>query len=127
MLDAKNRELAKVTNADDFIISDNIISLLMSQVSENKYLMRVFEQLFQSEGSEVYLKPAKDYVEIGKEMDFYTVLEAAIRKDEIAIGYRKMVHKRDEGEAYGIRLNPNKFDKIVFDPKDTIILFAEDD
>ena len=127
MLDAKNRELAKVTNADDFIISDNIISLLMSQVSENKYLMRVFEQLFQAEGSEVYLKSARDYVEIGKELDFYTVLEAALRKDEIAIGYRKMVHKRDEIEAYGIRLNPNKFDKIVFDPEDTIILFAEDD
>ncbi len=127
MLDAKNRELAKVTNADDFIISDNIISLLMSQVSENKHLMRVFEQLFQAEGSEVYLKPAKDYVKIGEEMDFYTVLEAALRKDEIAIGYRKMVYKRDESEAYGVRLNPNKFDKFVFDPKDTIILFAEDD
>ena len=48
-------------------------------------------------------------------------------KDEIAIGYRKMVYKRDENEAYGVRLNPNKFDKFVFDPEDTIILFAEDD
>ena len=39
MLDLRNRDLAEVTKADDFIVSDKLISLLMSQVSENKYLM----------------------------------------------------------------------------------------
>ncbi|RYG64991.1 potassium transporter TrkA, partial [bacterium] len=62
MMDVGNRELAEVTQADDFIVSDNLISLLMAQVSENKHLNAVFNDLFDSDGSEIYLKPASDYV-----------------------------------------------------------------
>ena len=72
MLDIRNRQLADITSADDFIVSDKLISLLMSQVSENKDLMRVFEDLFDADGSEIYIKPAKEYVQTGISMNFYT-------------------------------------------------------
>ena len=35
MLDLRNRALAEVTHADDFIVSDRLVSLLMAQISEN--------------------------------------------------------------------------------------------
>ncbi len=79
MLDVCNRELAKVTEADDFIVSDKLISLLMAQVSENKHLHAVFADLFDSDGSEIYLKPAQDYVALHQPLNFYTVVEAARR------------------------------------------------
>jgi voltage-gated potassium channel Kch len=97
MLDMRNRELAEVTKADDFIVSDKLISLLMSQVSENKHLMRVFEDLFDADGSEIYLKPAGNYVKTGTPVNFYTVLEAARRRGEVAIGYRIAGARRDQG------------------------------
>jgi Trk K+ transport system NAD-binding subunit len=125
MLDAKNRELAKVTKADDFIISDNIISLIISQVAENKYLMRVFEQLFKAEGDEIYIKPAISYVELDQELDFYTVLESAQRKNQIAIGYRLMEDFRNESKNYGIVLNPAKSAKITFSAVDFVIVLAK--
>ena len=62
MLDVRNRELAEVTQADDFIVSDKLISLMLAQVSENKDLNAVFDDLFDPDGSEIYLKPAADYV-----------------------------------------------------------------
>ena len=40
MLDVRNRELAEVTSADDFIVSDKLVSLMLSQVSENRELTR---------------------------------------------------------------------------------------
>ena len=40
MLDVRNRELAEVTQADDFIVSDKLVSLMLAQVSENKDLTR---------------------------------------------------------------------------------------
>jgi hypothetical protein len=43
-----------------FIVSDELTGLLLTQVSENGGLLEVFQDLFRSEGSEVYLKPAKD-------------------------------------------------------------------
>ena len=125
MLDVKNRELASVTNADDFIVSDNIISLIISQVSENKYLMQIFEQLFKADGNEIYLKPAIAYIEPDVEIDFYTVLESALAKNEIAIGYRVMENCRDENKNYGIVLNPIKSEKITLSSIDFVIVLAE--
>ena len=51
MLDDRNRELAEVTNADDFIVSDKLISLLLSQISENAKITAVFDDLFAATGS----------------------------------------------------------------------------
>jgi voltage-gated potassium channel Kch len=51
MLDDRNRELAEVTQADDFIVSDKLISLMLSQISENDRLNDVFQALFSSAGS----------------------------------------------------------------------------
>ncbi|MEI7484308.1 MAG: potassium transporter TrkA [Ignavibacteriota bacterium] len=125
MLDIHNRELAEVTKADDFIVSDKMISLLMTQVSENKYLMRVFEILFDDEGSEIYLKPVTSYVKTDKAVDFYTVLESAKRKGETAIGYRISSEAYDSKKSYGIHVNPVKTEKVKFSDGDKIIVLAD--
>lgn len=126
MLDLHNRELAEVTKANDFIVSDKLISLLMTQVSENKYLMRVFEILFDAEGSEIYLKPVTRYLNINREVDFYTVLESAKRKGETAIGYRLCSEAYDSGKSYGVHVNPLKTERLKFSDGDKIIVIAED-
>jgi len=125
MLDAKNRALASITKADDFIVSDKLISLLMSQVSENKFLMKVFESLFEAEGSEIYLKPVTEYVSHGEPVDFYTIIESARRKGHTAFGYRLEHLAEDSTAAFGIQVNPNKSTKIQFNLNDKIIVLAE--
>src|SRR5690606_29300651 len=40
--DDANREIAQVTKADDFVVSENLISLMLTQLSENRYLYDVF-------------------------------------------------------------------------------------
>ena len=126
MLDIRNRQLADITSADDFIVSDKLLSLLMSQVSENKYLMRVFEDLFDADGSEIYIKPAREYVQVGEPMNFYTILESAARKNEVAIGYRVISKAREADEQYGVVLNPKKSEMFTLTPDDTVIVLSED-
>ena len=126
MLDIQNRELATVADADDFIISNTLISLLMAQVSENRHLARVFDQLFRPEGHEIYLKPAKDYVVPGAEIDFYTLVDAAARKNQVAIGYRIGAQAKDAGAAYGVKTNPKKSGRFALGPEDKVIVLAED-
>lgn len=125
MLDIRNRQLADITSADDFIVSDKLISLLMSQVSENKFLMRVFEDLFDSDGSEIYIKPARQYVKVGEEINFYTILESAARKNEVAIGYRVIHEAKDANKGYGVYVNPNKSKPITLTAEDMIIVLSE--
>ena len=80
MQDIRNRNLIEVAHADDFIVSDKLISLLLAQVSENKTLNKVFEDIFDPEGSEIYLKPVENYVTLEQPVNFYTVVESASRK-----------------------------------------------
>lgn len=125
MLDLRNRQLAEVTRADDFIVSDHLVSLMLAQVSENKHLNAVFEDLFDPEGSEIYLKPATNYVKTGVDMTFHTVVEAARRRNETAIGYRLKRDARDQAKAYGVVVNPSKTRKVSFSDGDKIIVLAE--
>ncbi|KAF0107631.1 MAG: hypothetical protein FD146_1665 [Anaerolineaceae bacterium] len=125
MLDLRNRELAEAAHVDDFIVSDHLVSLMMAQVSENSDLHDVFADIFDPEGSELYLKPAGDYVETGKPVNFYTVVEAARRRGQIAIGYRRMNEAGDKGKSYGIHTNPKKSEPVIFAPEDRLIVAAE--
>jgi hypothetical protein len=118
--------LAEITQADDFIVSDALVSLMLAQVAENKQLNAVFADLFDPEGSEVYLKPAGDYVQLGVPVNFYTVVEAARRRNEVAIGYREKAKSNRADQQYGVTLNPSKSRLITFDAKDSIVVLAEE-
>jgi voltage-gated potassium channel Kch len=125
MLDLRNRELAEAAKVDDFIVSGHLISLMLAQLSENKNLFAVFQDIFDPKGSEIYLKPVGDYVATGQPVNFYTVIEAARQRGETAIGYRLSVGE-NVAPNYGVVTNPRKSQKVTFSPGDRVIVIAED-
>jgi voltage-gated potassium channel Kch len=126
MLDDRNRELAQVTKVDDVIVSDKLISLLLAQISENAHLNAVFTELFRAEGSEVYLRPLEQYVRPNGPVSFATLVEAARRRREVAIGYRVAAESRDASKDYGVRVNPPKSAHFQPASGDRVIVLAED-
>ena len=123
MQDVRNRALAEVTRADDFIIGDQLVSLLLTQISECKALNAVFTDLFDPEGSEIYLKPARTYVQLDREVTFATLVEAARRRGEIAIGFRQP--STGGASGHGVVTNPPKSRRIRFTERDSVIVLAE--
>lgn len=126
MLDDKNRELAESTEADDFIVSDQLIGLMMAQISENPALADVFGYLFSSDGSELYLRPAEWYVKPGEMVDMHTLIEAASKRGETAVGYRKIALESSQQNNYGLALNPEKIRRFKLDAGDKVIVLAVD-
>jgi voltage-gated potassium channel Kch len=125
MLDVRNRKLAAVTRADDFIVSERLVSLLMAQVVESKAVNQVFRDLFNVEGSEIYLKPAELYVEPDCPVNFYTVVEAARRRNEVAVGYRVASQAHNPDATYGVVINPDKTGEVRYCAGDKVIVLAE--
>lgn len=125
ILDARNQALAQVARPDDFVISEQLISLMLAQVAEQKSINAVLTDLFSPEGSEIYLKPARNYVTLERPVNFYTVVEAARQRGESAIGYRRKADANNVARAYGTVLNPAKDAMIEFQPQDMLILLAE--
>lgn len=122
MLDDRNRELAQVTRVDDVIVSDRVLSLMLTQLSENERLAAVFAELFAAEGSEIYLRPAAEYVRLGRQISFATVVEAAARRGEVAVGFRVT---GDPDDPRGYDLNPPKSRRVSFHEDDRVIVLAE--
>jgi len=124
ILEIQSRDLAAVAEADDFIVSNTLVSLMVSQVAENKHLTKVFDDLFTAGGYELYLKPITDYVKPG-DASFGTVTESALRRSEIAIGYRLASQAKDKGAGYGVVVSPNKRSKVTFGANDRVIVLAD--
>jgi voltage-gated potassium channel Kch len=124
MIDPRNQALAEVAKPDDFVISEEIISRLLAQIAEQKHLNQVFSSLLSSDGAEIYLKPASNYVVLGKPVNFYTVVESAKRKGESAIGYRLKVDANNRAKSYGVIINPQKSNLISFTEEDRVIVVA---
>ena len=104
MRDERDRALAQLTRADDFVVSEQMVSLLMTQISENRHLESVFTDLFDPDGAEIYVRPASYYLREVPGHSFATVVESARRRGEVAIGYR--IAEPEEG--HGVVLNPVK-------------------
>jgi len=124
MADDRNRALAQATSADEFIVSDKLLGLMTTQISENPHLAKVFDSLFEAEGSEIYLKDAARYIRLGQPITFQTVVEAARLRGESAIGFR-VGAQWHVAPTYGIVLNPDKASPLTLHAGDRVIVLAE--
>ncbi|MFE0821634.1 NAD-binding lipoprotein [Streptomyces sp. NPDC058794] len=125
LIDDRNRALAPISPGADVIISGKLIGLLMSQISQNRHLAEVFEELFSAEGAGVRLRPATDYVLPGSETFFATVVAAARRRGECAIGYRSH-DDSSTSPRYGVRINPPKRELRRWTAEDEVVVIGRD-
>ncbi len=120
MNSVKNQELAEIARVNDFVVSNNIVALLMSQISETRELNEIFEILLSDRDSEIYMKKAKDYVKLGVPVNTYTVTASAARYKEVPIGYKIY----DNDTDYRVIINPEKSMEICFTDRDHVIVVA---
>ncbi|MGW4470000.1 CASTOR/POLLUX-related putative ion channel [Nonomuraea sp. NPDC004354] len=124
MNDERNRLLAQVAEADDFVVGGRLVSMLLAQLAENRHLGQVFDALLEHDGPDIYLEPAENYITLGASSTFATVIEAARRRGETALGYR-LSSDSATAPRYGVRLNPPKSEHLAFRPGDQVVVVAD--
>jgi hypothetical protein len=126
ILEPKNRELAATTEIHDIVISNEMVSMVLAQITHEPRMAPVLDDLFRSEGSECYLKALRIYAELGQPITFEELILRAKARGEVALGIQ--VYSEDGNQRYGIRLNPIDRRALVT-PKvgDRLIVLAEDD
>jgi hypothetical protein len=124
MLDDRNRVLASVADIDDVVVSGEIVSLLVTQLSEDQRLEPVFGELLGNEGSEIYLRPADWYVQPGEGVTYATIVAGASRRGETALGVKSA--SLAQGSAhFGVVVNPAKSTTFDVAPEDCVVVLAE--
>lgn len=126
--DSDNIEVIREAGVKDFLISNQFVSKIYAQVSENPDVLAIYEDLFQPEGSEIYIKPVSMYfLPIPAELCFGEICAAAQLRKETAIGVRIVREEKDRERHYGIYINPAKNQIFILDENDMIITLAEDE
>lgn len=124
MLDDRNRVLASVADVDDVVVSGEIVSLLVTQLSEDQRLEPVFRELLSNEGSEIYLRPAEWYVQPGEDVTYATIVAGASRRNETALGF-KSASLAEDGQRFGVVVNPPKSMTFAVTAGDCVVVLAE--
>ena len=115
LLDRANVDIAQTIDVDDFIVSDELSSLMLAQVSERLELADVFHELFTASGAFISLRPAALYAPTHT-VSFGSVVAAASARGESAIGYR--VGRR------AVTLNPSKSARVTLNDGDTVLVLG---
>lgn len=128
VLDSENQPLVSRTGVQDFVISNRFVSMLLAQISEDADIQRVYDDLFEEEGSEIYLKPASLYFsELPREVSFADMMGVAQKREEVCIGVRLKEFEHYPDRNHGVKLIPEKNARFTIGPDDALVVVAEDE
>ena len=121
LLDVNDEIIGQVAKPDDFIVSERLVSLALTQLSENPAIYPILRQLLNAEGVHLYLVeqaalPLQD-VET-----FYDVVVAAQRAGAIAIGMQRVQVSLNGAAETSIVLNPDKSVPLAVGPHDRVVI-----
>lgn len=126
VLNSHNVSLMAHAGVDDFIVSNRLVSMLLAQLSEDPHMMKVYEELFQVEGSEIYLKPASLYRdEFPVEATFADLIRLGQKRGEVCLGVKLKSLEDSADQHYGVQLNPKKDTTYSLQPEDCLIVLAK--
>ena len=129
VLESANQSLVNQAGVDDFVISNRMVSMIFAQISEEPDIQQVYDDLFQEEGSEIYVKPAELYFKtLPIRVPFGDLMRAAQKRDEeVCIGYKAKAEENDPAASFGVHLIPAKDQMIDLQPNDGLVVVSEDD
>ena len=128
ILDSDNQSLVAHAGVNDFIISNRFISMLVAQISEDADIKRVYDDLFEEDGSEIYLKPAPLYFkEFPVDVTYADMIHVAQQRQEVCLGLKQKAFEEDMSKNLGVKLIPEKGKVYTLTADDTLVVLAEDE
>ena len=131
VMDSENIDIILNSGVKDFMVSNQFVSQIMAQVSEEPLALDVYDDLFQAEGSELYIKPATYYFPFdGKEsitVSYGECVRAAQLRGEVILGAQLHSEQKEKDKMFGITLIPDKNEKFTLTPEDGLIALARDE
>ncbi|GMJ01660.1 hypothetical protein like AT5G49960 [Hibiscus trionum] len=88
ILDPRTKNLLSMSKISDYVLSNELVSMALAMVAEDRQINDVLEELFAEEGNELHIRLAELYLHEGEELSFYEMILRARQRREIVIGYR---------------------------------------
>ncbi|CAI9108525.1 OLC1v1008142C2 [Oldenlandia corymbosa var. corymbosa] len=119
ILDPRTKNLLSMSKISDYVLSNELVSMALAMVAEDRQINNVLEELFAEEGNEMQIRAAELYIQEGEELSFYEILLRARHRREIVIGYRVANTER------AIINPPVKHERRKWSTGDVLVVIAE--
>ncbi|XP_026408595.1 ion channel CASTOR-like isoform X2 [Papaver somniferum] len=119
ILDPRTKNLLSMSKISDYVLSNELVSMALAMVAEDRQINDVLEELFAEEGNEMHIRQANLYLHEEEELNFFEVLLRARQRKEIVIGYRLANAER------AVINPPNKSERRNWSSKDAFVVIAE--
>jgi Trk K+ transport system NAD-binding subunit len=113
-----NRDIFQNLGVDDIVVSTDIVSVSLAQVSQEPVMGPIYRELLNVGGVEISLRPLVEYMQADSEFVFDDLVYAAQQKLEIALGVRW-------GGTGSIDLNPDRNTRRVATDSDRVVVLAQ--
>ncbi|GJN22694.1 hypothetical protein PR202_gb10288 [Eleusine coracana subsp. coracana] len=119
ILDPRTKNLLSMSKISDYVLSNELVSMALAMVAEDRQINNVLEELFAEQGNEIQIHPSDLYLREDEELNFFEVILRARQRKEIVIGYRL------EGAERAIINSTDKVSRRTWSPKDVFVVIAE--
>ncbi|CAI0416462.1 unnamed protein product, partial [Linum tenue] len=119
ILDPRTKNLLSMSKISDYVLSNELVSMALAMVAEDRQINHVLEELFAEEGNELQIREADLYLREGEELSFYEIMLRARQRKEIVIGYRLCNAER------AVINPPAKAERRRWSVKDMFVVIAE--
>lgn len=129
IIDSEETDLVIKAGVKDFLLTNQFVSKILAQVSQEPDVISIYRELFSAEGSELYIKPISLYFppeKIGK-LTFADCVLAAQNRDEVCIGVKISAQAKNKQKNFGINLAPSMDQLFNLSVHDALISLAEDE
>ncbi|MBM65219.1 MAG: hypothetical protein CMH55_03175 [Myxococcales bacterium] len=128
VLDSQNHHLISNAGVKDVIISNQLVSMILAQISESRGIRDVYDDIFEEDGSEIYLKPASLYFDaFPVEVSFATLMDLTQQRQEVCLGIKIQADEDDPEANFGVDLIPEKSSLIKLTAEDSLVVLSEDE
>ncbi|KAK9287934.1 hypothetical protein L1049_016379 [Liquidambar formosana] len=119
ILDPRTKNLLSMSKISDYVLSNELVSMALAMVAEDRQINHVLEELFAEEGNEMQIRQADLYLRECEELSFYEIILRARQRREIMIGYRLANAER------AVINPPAKNERRMWSQKDVFVVIAE--
>ncbi|XP_007033716.2 PREDICTED: ion channel CASTOR isoform X1 [Theobroma cacao] len=119
ILDPRTKNLLSMSKISDYVLSNELVSMALAMVAEDRQINDVLEELFAEEGNELHIRYADLYLHEGEELSFYEIILRARQRREIVIGYRLARAER------AVINPPAKSERRRWSVKDVFVVITE--
>ncbi|KQS68761.1 hypothetical protein [Modestobacter sp. Leaf380] len=114
VLERDDVELAQAGGVDDWIVSDEVTSLMLAQLSERTELAQVFLDLFSPDGARLSFRPAHRYVGTAP-VGYGSIVSSGALRGESVLGWRVSA-------TGSVHLNPPKSAVVTLEAADQVLV-----